>query len=620
MSKLTRKKLVKGTKLQAQQITGTQVPINEGLNEQAVNSENLDKYESPFRLNFWLPQIRFGDNPNPASDPFGYEDLAFYYKPWFAKNQVYNYPFIIPATQDIWTEQINENSRYYTLREISFSQDQGDEPISWLSLITSQETSTPYAEQSPTYPYTSTYSNMIYEACTREFDYSIRLSLWSKTPWAIDNNLTIWEDQLGSWTIPFTAFVNPNMSFNPYVISDLSLQLAPDRSYCWQLELFSNNPELVVELFGEGDQEATFDQYLKNIQMSLLLTTPLRQFDEAAGTKLDPSVQNYPWTYAGGVNGTTTLTNISPGDTIDAAPLQDNNEAIDHIFQHKIQGGHNTLWSKPFAAQQSDLSAYDVIAVNLFNQVGSLKYGGIDGGFMPYKTQDEETEELLSIADRKCFSIYEPFTIHSMYVGFQMGGGPAREQHLEAQGTSSVPDLDVEVVMHSGWRSDRYATQQIGYLQIRNEDPTANLVDAAVDPVVQSNSRENSANFAIGSPSLVLYQVSLNGTQTPPPAFYNQGTPYYVGRGIGFNSDDRSRITDSANNSAEPKTKGLEKLIEVRVKWMGQVEPPPFVPTPPPPSVVIPVQADPSSRPIGISAPGICVYLIVKKSLTKSEW
>ncbi len=57
MSKITRKKLVKGTKIQAQTIGAFDTAVASGLNNQGIDATNLDKYESSFRLNWSMPQL-----------------------------------------------------------------------------------------------------------------------------------------------------------------------------------------------------------------------------------------------------------------------------------------------------------------------------------------------------------------------------------------------------------------------------------------------------------------------------------------------------------------------------------------------------------------------------------
>lgn len=628
MSKITRKKLVKGTKLQSQPIFSLQAGVNNYLQTQGVDEENLDKYESSFRLNWSMPQLYYSTKADPAIN--AEVDSAYYARVYFPNEQVYNYPFILPATQDIWTQGINEKSKYYTLRDITFSQDQGDEPIAYVGLpIDTRWTDADYAVATDT-----TYSPYQLEMNTPEFNYNFRLTLWSKTPYVVNDNITIWEDEIGSWEIPFTAFVNPNMGFNPFVIENLNIQLSPDKSYCFTLE-FTGNPQQLIFTFW-GDEDPTtgyFDQYLKNLQFSFRFTTPLRAFDvETSSTISNPAVvQNYPHTYINGQNGNETITPILPNTPIEANPLQGNIETIDHQFQHKLQGGHNTLWSKPFAAQQTDLAAYDIITIPLLNNTSNMRWGGFDVGKYPYvslDTTDPNNILLTSFGDRKVLSIYQPFTIHSAYVGFQKeianACNPARKYHITSNTDSLIPGLiDIELVMHSGWRADRTATQQIAKISIDGDDlynPT--LVDAAIDPVIQSNNRQNSANYSVGLPSIFLYQMSLNGTQLVPVpkdiGFFDQGLPYYIGRGIGKNSDVRTYVTDSSGDENPPKTLGQEKLLEARIKVSGLSIP--KVTNPVPPREGFPPIDDTVRIWNGICIPGVILYLVVKKSLVKSEW
>lgn len=606
MAKITRKKLAKGTKLQAQPIDNFESGVNQALNEQGVDAENLSIYESSYRLNWWIPQLRYGNAPVPSSiepppDPIQVQQ-------WWSKTQVFNFPFVLPATQDIWTTGINEQSKYHTLKDITMTIDQGDEPINW---IVAPDATAPTGY--------NTFAPTMYESNTRDFEYFFRLTLWAKTPNVVNNNITIWEDEIGSWEIPYTAFINESMGFNPYVIPDLNIKLSPDKSYCFSL-YFEGTPRELELIIDNEEVLAYWDQYFKNIQFSFRFLTPLRQFDEETGTfKEDPvNVQNYPFTYKDGVDGTTTINTLSPNAVISAAPFQQNIETIDHAFQHKLQGGHNTLWSKPFAAQQTDLAAYDVITLQLFNNYSSQRFYGYDVNELPYYVKVPATfpEEpyITQVADRRAVAIYEPFTIHSIYLGFQkqpgIYGSPSFFAHDQIAANSNFSGVfDFELVMHSGWRSDRYATQQIATLQIDGDDITPYLVDKAIDPILQRKSQSTAAG--VGDPTILLYQVPINGSQPLRNiGFYDQGLPYYIGRGIGYNSDDRTFVTDSAFTLAAPKTLGQEKLLEARLRLNGFV-------------------AQEYSRlsesgfiytGSGLFAPGITIYLVVKKSLVKSEW
>ena len=81
--------------------------------------------------------------------------------------------------------------------------------------------------------------------------------------------------------------------------------------------------------------------------------------------------------------------------------------------------------------------------------------------------------------------------------------------------------------MHSGWRSDRYATQQIASLQIDGTHLSlSNFVDKAIDPVIQSSDRK-AFTSNVGSPSIWLFNIPINGTQPEVDiGFYDQGLPY----------------------------------------------------------------------------------------------
>ena len=116
MSKITRKKLTKGTKLQAQPVNDFYQGVNTAIANRTLDKDNLN-YETPFELEWSIDSINWTDTASTQS-------------------QAWSFPFILPATQDIFSTELTENSIPCTLRSIVVSMDQGDEPITWFPQMT----------------------------------------------------------------------------------------------------------------------------------------------------------------------------------------------------------------------------------------------------------------------------------------------------------------------------------------------------------------------------------------------------------------------------------------------------------------------------------------------------
>ena len=594
MSKKTRERLVKGTKLAAQPLNDllkTEV-VDNGLNAGNIDATNLENYETSFRTNFWLSSISQDNEESQTGLKFG---------------QAYCFPFILAPTQDTFTENINSNSKYYTLRDMSFSWDQGDEPISWLAWVENVMHGGDPVTDSRYYSFGTS------EAEAGKFDF--KLTLWCKTPTAVNANVTHWEKEIGSWTIPGTAFIADNMAFNPYTIDNIDVVLPPDKTYCLTIEYIGR---AVADVGSDG----TNTVFIPNIQVSLRYTTPLRQFTYETSDTDPTAVQNIPKNYKGNLADNIVQNAVSPGDFINEVSIQPNIEAIDSRFQHKLQGGHNTLWSKPQAATQSKLAAYDIFTVNLFNNTNNYTYGSYDLAQVPYTAPAPAPvvidDLLTTIADRRVVPIHYPYIIEAIYVCWQHKGEFANPDQATNSHESKASNVlasgtyHFEVVLHTASRSDTYGTQTIAYWR---GDPvaTTDLIDKAVDPFTQRVTHAAATPY-LGEPSIFTLPIPLNYRVAAAPnqqgvGYNTTGIPIYVGRGLGDDSDDRVNMALSTGSVVVANTgfnKGVEKLLEFKITVDG-----------------VSYEVDANNRALwadGPNAPGFTFVVVCKKMLTKSEW
>lgn len=586
MTQIDRKKLVKGTKLAAEPIDEAFGSVQSDVNASGFSSENLDGYESSFRMNFWLSNINYVRDVDAGS--------AF-----ANKEQAYVFPFMLAPPQDEFAlEQDETNKNFYTLRELTFSIDQGDEPIDWV-----MEAENGFTE---------------FQATTKgeAGKWSVDVSIWSKTPQSsttITPKPTFWENQIVKFNIPGTAFIADNMSLNPFIIENINETMPPDQSYCLTLEFKAENPAAI-----DGSHPY---RKINNIQMSCRFTTALRQ--QNTDNNVTPtSTQNAPLLYRTATNDNMALTAINPTDTINEDPLQSNLEEIDKRFHHKLQSGHNTVWSKPFARSQGNVAAYDIFTVNLFNNNWNYRGGGLDVSNIPYSVgagqsiaEKTQLDNYTQVADRRVIPIYHPFSIESIYLCWQSGNvRKSLSDHKSPESSITVDgSWNVDVILHSGWRSSHYSSQSIASLTGFNPT-TTNVVDKAIDPFVQSYTENVWTSTGLGTETIFINQIPLNfvaaGT-TEGVGYFDQGIPLYVGRGLGYNSDQRQQIANVGGTGIkDAETKGLEKLLEVVVKVDGLTIP-----------GKDPQHNDDDHMTQNLwNASGLHLVFVCKKNVVKSEW
>lgn len=588
MSDITRKKLTKGTKLQAQPVDDFFTSVASAIQNRELDKDNLP-YESGFELNYSIDSIGWTADTE-------------------TQQQAWTFPFILPEPQDTFsrTFQLSSTSTPYTLRRIVFSLDQGDEPIVWF----------PYQK------HTHVASGQDHTMGTVKggmSGVSFELNIFKKTPSIVANQIKTWETELVSFTIPGTAFNFNNMGQNPYVLENINKLFSSDSAYCMSLQFFGDQPA--------ADADLNRNAMIKNLQISLEFSTALRVRDQQGGTDDNPTgMANNPVLYGDGSDSpdTISLGPITPGDTIQADPLQTNIEELDKKVQRKMSGGYSSKWSKPQFQEQLDIQAYDAFVVPLFNNNYNYKTEGMDLLTMPYTranptlTPDQKPTppgadvSLDRVYDRRVIPITEPFEIHHVFLCYEgrdtSGPSPTISSHATPGGIPLVNTgtLELELFMGSGWGSDWYGTESLAYWQEANWNDT-NIVDAGVDPLVQTIAQQE------GETRTRIIQIPLNyeaaATNSEGFGYYNNGIPAFVGRGVGYNSNDRTqhvRTRGIAPTIAH--TKGQEKFLHILMGWYGL-----------PYNTAVDGPGEFYGRDL-LANGGAHLLIIGKKSLVRSEW
>lgn len=583
MSKITRKKLTKGTKLQAQPVNDFYQNVENSIRNRTLDKDNLS-YETPFELEWSIDSINWTDDTT-------------------TQEQAWTYPFILPATQDIFSTQLTENSLPYTLRQIVVSMDQGDEPVVW------------FPKQSRLLP-----AGGIELLGTSEGDagkFTFKINIFKKTPSLVESGIKTWETELASYEIPGTAFAVANQGTNPYVIKNINQKFTSDSAYCMSVQFIGQTPS--------ADEAGLRNLCIKNLQISLKFTTPIRTRDEQEGDDDDPTgMANNPVLYGGGVDSQDpiSLGTINPGDTIQEDPLQTNIEEFDKKLQRKLSGGFSSTWSKPDFYEQLNAQAYHAFTVPLFNNDYVYEDLGLNMIFSPY-TQgtsirpdlqvvpdgDPTAQPLEYVYDRRVIPITEPFQIHHIFLCYEGRNtfGPNRSisSHSEGRSTSltSVGTMQLEVFLGSGWNSDWYGTESIAYYESSNWN-SSNVVDEAVDPLTQTSFQDVGATRTRIIQIPLIYQAA--GTNSEGQGYFTNGIPTFVGRGVGYNSNDRTQHVRTVGFIPTPSgTKGQEKFIHIVMGWYG-----------------LPYSNEASSHNAKdlLANGGAHLIIIGKKSLIRSEW
>ena len=244
--------------------------------------------------------------------------------------------------------------------------------------------------------------------------------------------------------------------------------------------------------------------------------------------------------------------------------------------------------------------------------VSNIPYSVGAGQSIAEKTQ---LDNYTQVADRRVIPIYHPFSIESIYLCWQSGNvRKSLSDHKSPESSITVDgSWNVDVILHSGWRSSHYSSQSIASLTGFNPT-TTNVVDKAIDPFVQSYTENVWTSTGLGTETIFINQIPLNfvaaGT-TEGVGYFDQGIPLYVGRGLGYNSDQRQQIANVGGTGIkDAETKGLEKLLEVVVKVDGLSIP-----------GKDPQHNDDDHMTQNLwNASGLHLVFVCKKNVVKSEW
>lgn len=659
MSNIERKKLAKGTKLAAQPISDFITDIEDNINSPSIDIENLP-YRSNFDLTFNTRILKnnkdtgwtvFGDMDvttgvitKHAGDMGSPRKLLVPVDDGYPEQYVWqHFHFILPNCQDVFDIDGMTNQSYvYSLNRVVIGVDTLDNPAGTHPTITD-----------PTYTPVGTYHSL---AGTDSMN--ITVSLYRKTNFT-NSGTEFWEEKIGEWIVPGTAFLNSGLDTNPLSFEDLKIKIFPDSVY--MLAITSNNTEETLQIdFGTGEPQTLL---INNLQINLGFSCQLLDFDTVQVSEVGaiPTIQNAPasdqlspWI----LQGTVVVNPPSPLDQITETNLQGNLAAIDKPIVRKLLGGYETDASAPHHRQVQTSACYEVKQIPIMNNNQMLytykkkKENVLDpwqlfatkpgfslscSGLFPYSTinpysidwNNYQPQELgFGMGDRKFLPIHEPFTIHHMMFTYWLGDPTILDGDRPELSTTR---FRLQVFLHTLDRSDSIIRQQIGYA---NWQPTigtdivtgqsllvdkANWLEQQNSPTYKNNPNIQPCGFTIQIPlnyGTTTNKQGVGYTRTGKPFFYGQGNYPYSAYGSRV-----SYFRDINDDTLVQYLQGHEQFLEVvffieaNIPSIG-----PFTtqesPPPEEPNYTIPALYETGTI---LQQPGAMFYLLGKKSLVDSR-
>ena len=623
MTKLTRQKLVKGTKLAAQQVNDFNLDAITNVNDAALKQDENFDYKSTFRLNWsvnrWLIV-------NPDYDAYTGTDRI-------ASDELFQgWNFILPNPQELFDENTTPDSKFYELNEVHLSLDQCDEPA---ALVVNR-----VRAAGPDY------APAVELSADNVVVYEFEIEIFKKNPSTLGgtSSTAVWDERIFKTSVPSTAFSAAGTNFNPFIIKDLNIQLSPDLVYLAMVRWVGTPPKVEDTPSRTADAaDVNYDTVLiNNLQLGLVCKAPLMTRDTSGESDIDedPDIQNMPFIYRTPADQPGTLTNqvIVPDDTINAGPIMGNLEKVDDFALRKFSGGATTF-GDPVAKETADFMAYEVLPVQIFSNNCANYSPQVEAGFryagnyFPYSEEDVTPNVLLNAAgpvffdqvgDRKVVTLHEPFIIHHMFLGYPTGinDTTALVNHRLEYPDAANLRLEIEVVLWTPERADTYKRQTIGYLEPFQPVATttaSGLIDQACDTEKQFHTPAGGGDALTSQIRWQLRQIPINCGATSAQqgkGYRIQGKPFYVGRGRGnetaFNAS-RTRVWNMYNTAGQlinPNTNGGEKFIEIVAKYStsdaGHLAT----------NDIAAVGS--TNTQMKIAQPGMCVYLVGKKYIMGS--
>ena len=616
MTKITRPKLTRGTKLKQEHVHGV---LSSAANE--INAANITPDQTPnsamgiFRVNFHIPVI---DSRFLSVKQSSTGHVAGFNK--------YVIPFTLPPTQDYWstTGAVGDPPRFEVdktvpkiiLDEFSFSFDQGS----------AAATRTDYHFSTSAKPAGSSEGCLDFEEADA---YSLELSLSEKSQWyftagtSSDTDPTLRHPQKTIFTLPVdgSAFVSKVNKLNPLVIPDINHVMRPFTTYMLAITV----PNLTTVGKSADFAQSPFDlspdrsHALYSVQFSLKMKSDVGRRDIYSASS--NNIRNYPTKDSGTTNTIrsravtgNSITTISPvANAVIAADgttgVNTNVQLIDQAFKDKFSGGFNDRSETAATQELYGDACYEVLTVPLFNnaanQVYDVKTANSNGAYANI-TPSGGGSAYQSIADRRVIPIREPMVVHHIILARSFmrpatlatsAGKTYPIGDLNAFGKFATLGVELGVGVGSGLMADHGAYINLAYV---NTNPASGSAPqfGNIDFIQPQDSVTGTAtNY---THDLLHVPLMYLGSGALGKGYYTNGHPIFIGKSWDPTAA-RTQAVNASGSLATPATGGREQFIEVRMRLFntaGNIE-------------------DASKTALYAGYGGYWLYIIGKKYLTK---
>jgi len=515
MSKITRPRLARGTKLLVEHVTQSVGAVATAVGTAALSRDNLIKKRGVTRLSLQVPCLDSDFFKNAGNG---------------LRNIVFAIPFTLAALQDVWdgTGLVGQNSPPFTLDEFCFSFDQRREP----------------AAIADRWNGGGVEGDLNYDGVGA---YDISISLVEKSQWYFNNAASLSpEGEVFSMRLTPETIAAGLERNNPFCLSDMGKQLNPYKTYM-----------LVVSCPKLFNIAANMRTALVSMTFALKLLTPLTQRDDLTRT-----VQNLPAFGGGGKNVKAVSQHaIAGNDTIEEDDIQGNISTVDQRFLQGLEGGYTAEGLPPTQEELLDDSCYEIICVPMWSNFGTsraLHAGDCTDGAVPYvgvNPCDAKT------VDERHIPINFPWVLHHVVAAVSYASPAGDAAYTGGGHPASITFVsEVGVSLVGGQRADDLVAVDVAYAlwtPAGGAAPKANLMidKCNATPICIQGL------VPIGEAwDYELLSVPLKGAGGV--GYYAQGDPIYIGR-TNFGGSGRSNL-----NGVSPATAGQETLLQVR--WAMQ--------------------------------------------------
>ena len=559
MTKITRQRLPRGTKLSAQHWNEPTAAISTAMGGSDLGPENLELNNANFSMSLNIPRL-------PA--------WAFWDQEASADVSELVIPFVLPPLQDQWTDaQIGDSTPMPILRSMSVSLDLGmgnnAAQDSWDQVAGVVDTSFD-SDAASVY-------DMEIEIRAKDQSY-----VYGHTSDVIFNvaKETIFDTQISG-----LLFSGEAQQFNPIFVDGIDETMDPYKTYI----LYVNFPNIWD---GYTDNSVLYKAAISSLTVKLNFEGPILQRDQ-----YDPNdypIQNVPVNWDGGNVGQTISLDTAVKDNLVTARagtaamgrIQRNAEIIDNALGHGLPTGRDIRGVQPPGEAISHSAGYTVLALPMFGGWYDIRSDDINQVGLPYGAMtlaSDATPWAGELQDRRIIPISAPFTIHRVvavhsFYSWPVGGLGEVLNYPNWQsvprdsgtwGSATVPvsptfTSTIGVGIVSGLRADAKEYEQVAYSSMTPATKQTSLIDRV-------KSGKYAPYWGLGTAptedydfelfEVPLVQNSAGGAETR--GYYDQGYPYYTGKS-GLATQSRHIVGVAGGGTRTPNTAGGEQFIEVR--------------------------------------------------------